>query len=109
MGSPGAGHSKFGEPQVSSSEGVSPDDRLVPVGAHRHENDLDARDLFEPADVLLGGLRQVAELPGRRDVLLPPIERLVDRLRRLEPGPRERGPPPPGAVELISNTTLHAP
>jgi len=41
---------------VSSAEGVSPDDRLVPVGPHGDEGDLHPRDLLQHADVLLGGL-----------------------------------------------------
>src|SRR3972149_6271616 len=108
MGSPEAGYSTYREPEVSSAEGIPPDDRLVPVRPHGDEGNLDGGDLLDHLDVLPGGFRQVAELPGRGDVFLPALHLLVDRPGRLEFDQRQWDLLPAAAVDIVRDAHFNA-
>src|SRR5512134_2295500 len=106
MGSPETNYATGGQPEVSSTERVPADDRLVPLGPHGNQGNLHAGYLFEDADVLLGGFRQVAQLLGGGDILLPPLHLLVDGLRLLEFGEREGNLVPPRPSDLVGDADL---
>src|SRR4030065_778699 len=108
MGSPETYYGKDGEPGVSSTEWVLPQDGLVPVGAHGDERNLHPGQLLQPPYIFLGGLRKVSELPGVRQVLLPPLQLLVDGDRPLELGEGQRDILPPDAVDLVRDAYLEA-
>src|SRR5690606_3098683 len=60
-----------------------------------------AAHVLNGTNVALRGGRQVAELAGAADVLIPAVEELVDRLRVVELGLRHRYFIHPGAVDVV--------
>src|SRR4030065_315551 len=78
MGSPEKLYGKGRQTEVSSAEWVLPQDGLVPVRAYGDQRNLHVGQLLQPPHVPLGGFRKVAELPGVRQILLPPLQLLVD-------------------------------
>src|SRR4030066_890398 len=108
MGSPETYYGKGGERGVSSTEWVLPQDGPVPVGAHGDERNLHPGQLLQPPHIFLGGLRKVSELPGVRQVLLPPLQLLVDGHRPLEPGEGQGDLLPPDAVDIVGDAHLEA-
>src|SRR3989304_991891 len=106
MGSPETYYGKDGEPGVSSTEWVLPDDGLVPVGAHGDQRGLHAGQLLQSPHVLLGGFREVAELPGIRQVLLPSLHLFIDGHCPLELGEDQGDILPPAAVDLVGDAHM---
>src|SRR3990172_11721720 len=90
-------------PEVSSPEGVFPEDRLVPLGPDRHERDLDPGHLFQQADILLGGLRKIVEFARGPNLPPPPLHLLVDRFDPLEPGQRDGNLLLTDSVDLVGD------
>src|SRR4030065_616696 len=98
MGSPEKLYGKGRQTEVSSAEWVLPQDGLVPVRAYGDQRNLHVGQLLQPPHVPLGGFRKVAELPGVRQILLPPLQLLVDGHRPLELGEGQRDLLPPAAA-----------
>src|SRR5690606_4284378 len=80
---------------------VVQDDRFVAAGTDADDADSGAAHVLNGTNVALRGGRQVAELAGAADVLIPAVEELVDRLRVVELGLRHRYFIHPGAVDVV--------